>query len=193
MTDPTLNPLVQALSSMREDPTQQTRLATVTQVASSGIYVRFDGETAASERRYQSVGHAAIVGDRVLMLKSGSTWVIVGAIYTGTGWTGLSFATGWSNLGGVNRVCEYQRIGRWVNLRGHAVIAAGGGTTVGTLPTGFRPAANETYAVPVSTAGSTNTIRHLYVIASTGVLSLAGGMGVGDWISLSSIRFEADA
>lgn len=78
MTDP-LAPLVEALKAAGEPAAASSRLATVTASDSTGILVRFDGETVASTRRYKSVGGCR-TGDRVLMVRAGSSWVAVGAV-----------------------------------------------------------------------------------------------------------------
>lgn len=78
-----LTPLVEALAGSKSRGIGHTRLATVTTVDASqgGVFVRFDGETAASPRAYRRLGsYTATVGHRVLMIRVGSTWVVVGNI-----------------------------------------------------------------------------------------------------------------
>lgn len=80
-----LAPLVEALAGTKTRGLGQTRLATVTTVDASagGVFVRFDGETTASPRAYRRLGsYTATVGHRVLMIRVGSTWVVVGNITT---------------------------------------------------------------------------------------------------------------
>lgn len=81
MSDPILSPVmdyVHAAASAQDD--LPTRLATVTQVNTNGtIRVRFDGETAAAAKDYVRLTSSnAYTGDRVVMLRVGSTWVCVG-------------------------------------------------------------------------------------------------------------------
>jgi hypothetical protein len=59
---------------------------------------------------------------------------------TTTAWTAVTFAGTWANYGSGYQGMEYRKVGDMVQLRG--VIAGGtSGTTVCTLPAGFRPPA----------------------------------------------------
>lgn len=77
-----LAPLVLALAGTKGRGMGHTRLATVTTVdATQGIFVRFDGETTASPRGYRRLAsYTAAVGHRVIMIRVGSTWVVLGNI-----------------------------------------------------------------------------------------------------------------
>lgn len=57
------------------------RLAIVTST-SSGIYVKFDGETTASSKKYKKLASysSPAVNDRVLLVNVGGTYIIVGKI-----------------------------------------------------------------------------------------------------------------
>lgn len=56
------------------------RLGTVVD-ASGRPQIRFDGEDEASERRYPFLeSYTPVVGDRVLLLKCGNTWVVIGKV-----------------------------------------------------------------------------------------------------------------
>jgi hypothetical protein len=57
------------------------RLATVTST-SGGITVQFDGETAPSSKKYKRLASysSPTVNDRVMMVKIGGTYVILGKI-----------------------------------------------------------------------------------------------------------------
>jgi len=82
-----LSPLLQALGSAKGDEQQITKIATVTSMNTDGsVRVRFDGETAASikdYRRFTSV--PGYVGDRVVMLRVGQTWVVAGHLSAASG------------------------------------------------------------------------------------------------------------
>lgn len=57
-----------------------SRLATVTSVT-GGLFVRFDGEASASTRSYARLNtYTPSVSHRVLMVRSGNTWVALGSI-----------------------------------------------------------------------------------------------------------------
>lgn len=57
-------------------------------------------------------------------------------------WTAFPFAAGWSNKAGGYQACEYTKVAGWLYMRGVALYTSGGSTTIGTLPTGFRPASH---------------------------------------------------
>lgn len=78
-----LDPLVKALrDAASAGPGEPTRLATVNYIGAGGVNVTMDGEASASPRLYQSVATVA-AGDRVAMLRVGSTWVVLGAVRRG--------------------------------------------------------------------------------------------------------------
>lgn len=79
MADP-LDPLLEALRAAREEPDGPVRLATVTGGSSTTINVRFDGEANASSRAYPKTYAPAYVNDRVIMLRTGSTWTAIGRV-----------------------------------------------------------------------------------------------------------------
>lgn len=83
MTDP-LAPLIKALQSAGEtQPGAPTALATITNLSSAGALVLFDGESVASSRRYLITGSGGAVGDRVVMHRVGSTWVVGAKVQAG--------------------------------------------------------------------------------------------------------------
>jgi len=56
------------------------KLGTVTST-SGGIYVQFDGETTASAKKYKRLAnYSPTVSDRVLLVKVGGTYVILGKV-----------------------------------------------------------------------------------------------------------------
>lgn len=81
MNDP-LAPITEALAAAAKAPPREHRLATVTNIT-GGVSVQFDGETTASPRKYMRLtSYTAVIGDRVLMARAGSTWVILGKVAT---------------------------------------------------------------------------------------------------------------
>ena len=84
MTTAPLEPLLEALATTRRQARAGSpfRLGTVTATA-GGVAVRFDGETQASGRTYTRLSaYAPTIGDRVLLGRAGSTWVILGKVTT---------------------------------------------------------------------------------------------------------------
>ena len=57
-------------------------LATVCSVSSSGITLRFSGQSEASEKKYKRLitGQSLSVGDRVLVVKMSGTYVVLGKV-----------------------------------------------------------------------------------------------------------------
>jgi hypothetical protein len=76
-----LAPLLDAIKAQKEPREGPTALATVNDIANNlgGAEVQFDGESAVSTRRYKMLCNAA-VGERVVMLRAGSTWVVVSSL-----------------------------------------------------------------------------------------------------------------
>lgn len=74
-------------------------------------------------------------------------------------WNALSFGANWSDLGGAWSTCQYMKdhLG-FVHLKGHAKYAlmSGAGTTIGTLPAGYRPATNSQRKFVCSMSDGTN-------------------------------------
>lgn len=58
------------------------RLATIDTVSSSGITLRFDGQSEASQKQYKRLitGTTLSTGDRVLVVKMAGTYVVLGKI-----------------------------------------------------------------------------------------------------------------
>ena len=56
------------------------KLGTVTST-SGGVFVRFDGETTASQKSYKRLAsYSPAVNDRVLLIKVGGTYIILGRV-----------------------------------------------------------------------------------------------------------------
>lgn len=99
-----LDPLLEALRSKgkQDGPETATALATVTAINTTGVRVRFDGESIASTKDYARLSGSTdiVVNSRVMMLRSGSTWVVAGGVGP---WAGglLGYATRTSDQGGI--------------------------------------------------------------------------------------------
>lgn len=100
----------------------------------------------------------------------------------GESWTAPSFNTGWGNLAGYQAV-RYKKVGDFVFLRGMAIRNSGSNTTIFTLPSGFRPAADEFFIC----MSNSNTLARVRVNSSGTVVMEAGDYG---WVSLSSVRIS---
>lgn len=81
----TIDPLVEALrGAAAPSGPPSARLATVTAFGGSGVTVRFDGESVASSRPYRTTASVR-VGQRVLMIRVGQSYVCTGAVATQAG------------------------------------------------------------------------------------------------------------
>lgn len=64
------------------DSSNKYRLATVTSLSSGNPLVKFDGETAASQKLYKRLASysSPLVNDRVLLLQISGTYIILGKV-----------------------------------------------------------------------------------------------------------------
>lgn len=103
MTDRALKPIVELVRRSRPRHVEPTALATVTDVSSTGVLVRFDEDAAATSKRYRSIVGAS-VGDRVLMVRVARTWVCAGTVRQGPGVQGSNQQVLTTNGSGVGTV-----------------------------------------------------------------------------------------
>lgn len=88
------------------------------------------------------------------------------ALTTPTAWTNVTFSGTWVNSGSGWQDVQYRKLGDMVQLRGSCTLgAAVSGTTIFTLPVGFRPPARLSFA----TEGSANF--RWFLIESTGTVN----------------------
>ncbi|MEO3978762.1 hypothetical protein [Streptomyces sp. CAU 1734] len=139
-------------------------------------------------RSFFSVDHGT--GTATLWLDSAMTGVdfdAAGARPSAETWTALPLNNGWTSYGSSFQPPVYQRqIDGTVQLAG--LIAPGtltAGTTVATLPAGYRPTADHIYRV---SAGAATAVADIYV-RSSGALTIQNTAGTVVWLSLSTIRF----
>lgn len=102
----------------------------------------------------------------------------------GTAWAGLSFGSGWGNLGGGWQTGQYKKIGDIVMLRGFVVRTSGTSARIATLPSGYRPLAPDRWAV-TSDAGLHATIQ----VDADGNIDVVIG-SPDDYMTLSGIIFS---
>jgi len=108
-------------------------------------------------------------------------------------WTGVTFATGWGNLSGAQAV-EYRKIGDIVYLRGTAERTSGSGTTIFTLPSGYRPPAQLRFANRSRWSNSLGEISSRMTISAAGVVSMTGAIVNGEnWLSHDGYNFSVTA
>lgn len=86
----------------------------------------------------------------------------------GGAWTGLSFDSGWGDYGGF-QTGQYKKVGDLVFLRGLVARSSGVGTTIATLPSGYRPLTSIRFGI------DTDTGHGAIEIASSGVITLQSG------------------
>lgn len=104
-----------------------------------------------------------------LYVYNGSTWDLVSAV--ATAWTAPTLLNSWVNFGGVYVGAAYRKVGDMVQLRGsikNGTVTAG--TTIYTLPVGFRPPATHVFA----TLDGNNAISRFDVDASGNVAIQTG-------------------
>lgn len=94
-------------------------------------------------------------------------------------WIAPTLAGTWANVGGTAAPAGYRRDGQIVTLRG---ALAGGAGTVFTLPDGYRPTTDLSFAVASGVAGTATTVS----VTTAGVVAFGGGVG-----SLSGVTFHA--
>jgi hypothetical protein len=94
-------------------------------------------------------------------------------------WIAVSFGTGWSDYGSAWQTAAYCKdAAGFVHVRGLVQRTSGSGTTILTLPAGYRPAAQKIFAVYGDAGAGRIDVRTdgvvLYTAGGTGFLSLEG-------------------
>lgn len=124
--------LLQAMRETAPGEPPSTRIGTIASVTATGATVTFDGEASASSRTYRALC-SCIVGDRVLLLRAGSSWVVVSPITTGAQVTVPAF-------GSFTSASKAARDGNTVTLFVDvtATAAAAAGAACAQIPLGLR-------------------------------------------------------
>lgn len=126
--------------------------------------------------------------EQSLVIRQGERWLTVLAAdldLSAPTAAALTLNTGWTNFGGAYPACGYRKsIDNQVTLEGIADPSGSGVALIGTLPEGFRPAAQHLLAV--ANEGALGQIT----IATNGEVSLATGDD-SKWVSLSGVAFWA--
>lgn len=121
-----LDPLLQALREAGAPPATTTRLATVAYIGPDGATITFDGESSASARSYKALQTVA-AGDRVVMLRSGSTWVVAGRVQRGD-LAGALFHL--SPVQSIPNAVGFVDLTNWVTVYSSGVTMSSGKATV---------------------------------------------------------------
>lgn len=137
-----------------------------------------------SKRNFTDVSNGAVDAFRPVVL--GIDGYLDPSLHGSFGaWTGLTYTnsggTTWTDYGGVYQPGQYRIVGDMVYLRGLCKRTAGAGTTIATLPAGYRPA---TYTQLVSTKASGGIAR--IDIATSGTIIDADAVGA-TWITLNLV------
>lgn len=197
--------LLRAMREARPEELPGTRLATLTGGTADNkyVFVQFDGESVASTRPYPKMYAPVAVGDRVVMLRVGSTWVALSRIPTitadlpDTDWIPATLQNGFTNLDTNSwDAAGYRRLNGWTCLRG----MLSGGTRTGTtvifnVPAGFRiggAAVKSHVPIAAGTAPGSGSPARINVHQTTGDVSI-NDVPAGSWLSLSYVSWPVGA
>lgn len=123
------------LTDLRTTTTGQTRAAAL------GGIIPCTSSTRPTTNLYAGL-HIYETDTKLVYAYNGSSWDLVSG--AATAWTAPTFTNSWSTYGGAFQSPQYRKVGDMVQLRG---AMTGGTGTAFTLPTGFRPPANVSFAV----------------------------------------------
>lgn len=101
--------------------------------------------------------------------------------------TGLSYGTGWADFGAGALAGKYWKKDGMVWVQGGVKRTSGTGTTIATLPAGYRPA--DTVAVPCTVFGGTEGVT----VSAAGVIGSSGSGAAAVATLLDAIHFPVDA
>lgn len=154
------------------------RLGVVTQVFP--LLVKVGAATTSTPARALST-YLPVVDQVVNVLEQGSDRLVLGAANTGGGWTTLGLASPWVDYGFPWMGAGYRKVGDDVQLRG---LVRGGtsGTTIATLPAGYRPVRNVIFTASADIGGG-NIFARLDVL-STGVVVAYFPAGTAAYLSI---------
>jgi hypothetical protein len=174
---------VDQLASIIGDRTAPSNLDVVTgTVVTVGASVRVD--SGGRQLSCSSLVGVA-VGATVWVLQVGANNIILGTANANAGWhyvgTGgeVAFQNSWVNRGGATRTTRFRLEGDVVRLEG-GVKTGTAGTTIFTLPAGFRPAFD--VVTPVRVNDATELLAYLNIPGGTGNVSVfpSGAAGAID-------------
>lgn len=139
------NPTQAILGVLRDAQPEQvspTRLATVVSSTATSVIVKFDGESVASTRPYKIASdHLPRVGERITMLRFGSTWVACDAIrgsitdYVPGVW--VPYGINIPNVPMTAQYAKYMRIGNTVSVHAAITLTGAIGAALVDMPFAF--------------------------------------------------------
>lgn len=100
----------------------------------------------------------------------------------GSGWTSLSFNTGWTDFGSGHITGRYKKVGDLVFLSGLVKRTSGGATTIATLPLGFRPGGIYLYIMNTDSGAG-----RIDIDTSGNIVLQSGGVA---WVQLNGLVFS---
>lgn len=108
-----------------------------------------------------------------------------------SGWVTLTLGASWTNFGSGYPNARYRRYRGAVYLDG-LIHNGTTSSTIFTLPSGFLPVYQMSFAAICGTAGATNGIAQV-VVTTAGVVQVNGYLysGTNTFVSLSDIRYVA--
>jgi hypothetical protein len=139
-----------------------------------------------------------LAGDYCAVLQQGADRLILGPVGAGGSlgpWTNLSLGSGWSNYGSGYGLARYRKFRDDVHLEGLVLHGSGGvGTTVGTLPSGFRPASGsrKIFHLPANTSVDSSVTARVDIEPDGDVVFTTefGWSGVVGYLSLDGVVFS---
>lgn len=188
-TEELLRLLNEASGSEAKRDVRLGTIGTVRGATRNRATVTFDGETTETIKTYYAIEYDPQVGDRVVLLRAGRTWVIMGEVGgLGRGpnrvpWIPLPYQNGWEDYETGTKPNytrgEYRKVGDVVQLRG--LLRGGTANPITTLPAGFRPPADLIFCTMSSDAHKRIDVR------SDGSIHTRGG--IPTWVSVSGVSW----
>lgn len=128
------------------------------------------GQGTGNDAQLYMQGGSQALGALSQILWTADDIVISGRI--GDGWKNLTFNTGWFDYASGWRTAQYKKVGDDVEVRGLVKRTSGSATTIGTLPSGYRPNQNE-----LGDAMTDTGIGRLDIDTSGNIVLQSGGVG----------------
>lgn len=106
----------------------------------------------------------------------------------GSGWTALTYNTGWASYGGGWAAAQYTKFGDRVRVHGLVKRTSGSASIVGTLPAVYRPTTNKMFATIVHN-GTSEVVCRLDVDPSGNINCMTNPATI-NYLSLDVIEFS---
>ncbi len=129
-------------------------------------------------------------GAYAVAMQDGTNWHVFDGGQD-SGWVAFPFNSSyWANLSGYT--CAYRLQGNRVSLRGAANCTNSGNTTVGTLPSGFRPTEVVNFLTPIYNGSNWGSTSPAYVSVSTAGVVSSNQDASSDATALDVVTFTVD-